>query len=100
MSIKSKFVAIKNKIQETIISMSIMVSPAIAASGGFDKANESINAWVIGLGTLAVATVTLCVMWIGYKVLWDGKKLSDMQNVIIGGILITGASGFGAYYMS
>jgi type IV secretion system protein VirB2 len=36
-------------------------------------------------------------MWIGYKVLFDGKSLSDIRNVIIGAILIAGASGFGAY---
>ncbi|MBA0219852.1 conjugal transfer protein, partial [Pectobacterium brasiliense] len=31
---------------------------------------------------------------------FDGKSLHDMRNVIIGAILIVGASGFGAYWAS
>lgn len=73
-------------------------SPVLAAGAGFQKANDAINWWAAGLASLSVVTITLCICWIGYKVLWDGKKIADMTNVIIGGILIAGASGFAAWY--
>lgn len=94
---------IKEKLKQVYLFLTMAIIPtaqALAADDGFNKANDSINKWAIGLGSLSVATVTLCVLWIGYNVLWDGKELKQMKNVIIGGILITGASGFGAYYMA
>lgn len=73
---------------------------ALAADSGFTKANDTLNHTSAGLLGLAAATITLATMWIGYKVLFDGKSLHDMRNVIIGAILIVGASGFGAYWAS
>lgn len=72
----------------------------LAADSGFTKANDTLNHTSAGLLGLAAATITLATMWIGYKVLFDGKSLHDMRNVIIGAILIVGASGFGAYWAS
>ncbi|AYN25684.1 conjugal transfer protein (plasmid) [Buttiauxella sp. 3AFRM03] len=94
---------LNSKFKSACLTFSMGILPAaqaLAADDGFQKANEGLNKWVIGLGSLAVATVTLCIMWVGYKVLFDGKQLHDMRNVIIGGILISGASGFGAWYMA
>lgn len=75
-------------------------SPVLAAGAGFQKANDAINYWAVGLASLSVVTITLCVCWIGYKVLWNGKSIADMTNVIIGGILIAGAGGFAAWYVA
>jgi len=72
--------------------------PLHAAEGGFDKANTTLIKTSTGLLGLAAATITLATMWVGYKVLYDGKSLQDMRNVIIGAILIICASGFGAYW--
>jgi len=94
---------LKTKIKSACLTFTSGILPAaqaIAADDGFVKANEGLNKWVVGLASLAVATVTLCIMWIGYKVLFDGKQLGDMRNVIIGGILISGAAGFGSWYMA
>lgn len=77
---------------------SIIFSAPGFAAGGFDKANEALNYWAVGLGSLSVATITFCICWIGYKVLWNGKSIADMVNVIIGGVLIGGAAGFAAWY--
>ncbi|HBY1506104.1 MULTISPECIES: TrbC/VirB2 family protein [Klebsiella] len=75
-------------------------SPVLAADSGFNKANETLSNTSTGLLGLAAVTITLATMWVGYKVLFDGKSLHDMRNVIIGAILIVGASGFGAYWAS
>ncbi|MCT4702120.1 TrbC/VirB2 family protein [Enterobacteriaceae bacterium H20N1] len=76
----------------------LLSSRVLAADGGFNKANETLSNTSTGLLGLAAVTITLATMWIGYKVLFDGKSLHDMRNVIIGAILIVGASGFGAYW--
>ncbi|EGG8606375.1 TrbC/VirB2 family protein [Salmonella enterica] len=101
MNLITKIKANMKSVYTTFTLGILPAAQAIAAGNdGFQKANEGLNKWVIGLGSLAVATVTLCIMWIGYKVLFDGKQLHDMKNVIVGGILISGASGFGAWYMA
>lgn len=71
---------------------------APAADSGFSKASDTLSNTSTGLLGLAAVTITLATMWVGYKVLFDGKSLHDMRNVIIGAILIVGASGFGAYW--
>ncbi|EFL6477737.1 TPA: TrbC/VirB2 family protein [Klebsiella oxytoca] len=78
----------------------LLSAPVLAADSGFNKANETLSNTSTGLLGLAAVTITLATMWIGYKVLFDGKSLHDMRNVIIGAILIVGASGFGAYWAS
>ncbi|AUQ24934.1 TrbC/VirB2 family protein [Dickeya zeae] len=72
----------------------------LAAGSGFTKANDTLSNTSTGLLGLAAVTITLATMWVGYKVLFDGKSQHDMRNVIIGAILIVGASGFGAYWAS
>ena len=78
----------------------LLSAPVLAADSGFNKANETLSNTSTGLLGLAAVTITLATMWIGYKVLFDGKSLHDMRNVIIGAILIVGASGFGASWAS
>lgn len=78
----------------------LLSAPVLAADSGFNKANETLSNTSTGLLGLAAITITLATMWVGYKVLFDGKSLHDMRNVIIGAILIVGASGFGAYWAS
>ena len=78
----------------------LLSAPVLAANSGFNKANETLSNTSTGLLVLAAVTITLATMWVGYKVLFDGKSLHDMRNIIIGAILIVGASGFGAYWAS
>lgn len=83
-----------------VLSSILMTVPALAADSGFNKANDTLSNTSTGLLGLAAVTITLATMWVGYKVLFDGKSLQDMRNIIIGAILIVGASGFGAYWAS
>ena len=78
----------------------LLSAPVLAANSGFNKANETLSNTSTGLLGLAAVTITLATMWVGYKVLFDGKSLHDMRNIIIGAILIVGASGVGAYWAS
>ncbi|VAC40069.1 Major pilus subunit of type IV secretion complex (VirB2) [Enterobacter hormaechei] len=84
----------------SVVASVLLTAPLLAADSGFNKANETLSNTSTGLLGLAAVTITLATMWVGYKVLFDGKSLHDMRNVIIGAILIVGASGFGAYWVS
>ncbi len=53
----------------------------LAADTGFDQADDSLSNTSTSLLSLADVTITLAAMWIGYKVLFDGKRLSDICNV-------------------
>ncbi|WP_275166514.1 TrbC/VirB2 family protein [Citrobacter koseri] len=91
---------IMRKRRYSAVASVLLSVPVLAADSGFNKANETLSNTSTGLLGLAAVTITLATMWVGYKVLFDGKSLHDMRNVIIGAILIVGASGFGAYWAS
>jgi len=96
-----------NKLKQSVVNFSVASSTVItnsafaASSGGFDKATGLFDNLAATLtGALAVSVITVAVCWVGYKCLWDGKSLMDCKNIIIGGILIGGASGFASYMLS
>ncbi|ATX95858.1 MULTISPECIES: TrbC/VirB2 family protein [Enterobacteriaceae] len=91
---------IMRKRRYSAVASVLLSAPVLAADSGFNKANETLSNTSTGLLGLAAVTITLATMWVGYKVLFDGKSLHDMRNIIIGAILIVGASGFGAYWAS
>lgn len=73
-----------------------LISPSWAM---FEQANTLIQNAGEGLISLAVATITIAIVVIGYKVLWDGKSIADCKNIIIGAALIGGASGIAGAVM-
>lgn len=96
-----------NKIKGSIICS---ISPALALSigvlpyhpafaDGFVRANTIMQKVASGLHGLAAITITVAVVWIGYKTLWKGESLSQCGYIIIGGILIGGGSEIGALIM-
>ncbi|MDD8755800.1 TrbC/VirB2 family protein [Escherichia coli] len=76
----------------------LVASPAFA--DGFTRANTVGQKIATGLHGLAAITITVAVIWIGYKTLWKGESLSQCGYIIIGGILIGGGSEIAALIMS
>lgn len=72
-----------------------LIAPHVFADG-FSTANTSLMKVSTGLHSLAAATITIAVMWVGYKVLWDGKTIRECWNILLGGILIAGAAEWAA----
>ncbi|HCM9655485.1 TrbC/VirB2 family protein [Enterobacter mori] len=79
----------------TPLLLSAVAQPALAA-GGFSVANNLLSQVESGLEGLAIITITIAVLWVGYKVLWNGQSLKDCSNIIIGGIIIASASEIGS----
>ncbi|EIN0583678.1 TrbC/VirB2 family protein [Salmonella enterica subsp. enterica serovar Newport] len=96
----------KLKASASRLSVSVLV-PAIAAftaspafAFGFQKANTVMQNISTGLHGLAAITITVAVIWVGYKTLWVGESLRQCAYIIIGGILIGGGSEIGALLTS
>jgi len=71
--------------------------PRLAAAQGFDKINTTVTNVQAILVTISIAVVTIAIIWAGFKMIFQGARLSDVANVLIGGTLIGGAAAFASY---
>jgi len=75
-------------------------SPLPAIAAGFDKINDTIVNVNTILATISVAVVTIAIVWAGFKMIFQGARLTDVANVLIGGTLVGGASAMASYIVS
>ena len=71
-----------------------------AAAQGFDKVNTTITNVNAILVTISIAVVTIAIIWAGFKMIFQGARLADVANVLIGGTLVGGAAAFATYIVS
>lgn len=97
--IKSLFVGLsETSCSVAAVSLLALVSPAFA--DGFSKANTLMAKISTGLHGVAAITITVAVVWVGYKVLWNGQSLKDCGNIIIGAILIISGAEFAQLFIA
>lgn len=72
--------------------------PALAE--GFDKIEDTVSNVNEILVTVAVAVVTIAIIWAGFKMIFQGARLADVANVLIGGTLVGGAAAFAAFIVT
>ena len=77
-----------------------MLLPQLAIAQGFDKINTTVTNINTILVTIAIAVVTIAIIWAGFKMIFQGARLADVANILIGGTLIGGASAFSTYIVS
>lgn len=70
------------------------------SSGSFDKINTTVTNVQAILVTISIAVVTIAIIWAGFKMIFQGARLADVANVLIGGTLIGGAAAFASYIVS
>jgi type IV secretion system protein VirB2 len=76
-----------------------MVSP-LALADGFDKINTTVTNVNTILVTISIAVVTTAIIWAGFKMIFQGARLADVANVLIGGTLVGGAAAFASYIVA
>ncbi|MCY4754640.1 TrbC/VirB2 family protein [Pelomonas aquatica] len=76
----------------------LSTSPAFAA--GFDKINDTVLNVNTILVTVSIAVVTIAIIWAGFKMIFQGARLVDVSNILIGGTLIGGAGAMATYIVS
>lgn len=67
---------------------------------GFDKINDTVANVNAILVTISVAVVTIAIIWAGFKMIFQGARLADVANVLIGGTLVGGAAAFASYIVT
>lgn len=74
--------------------------PRLVAAQGFDKINTTVTNVQTILVTISIAVVTIAIIWAGFKMIFQGARLADVANVLIGGTLIGGAAAFAGYIVT
>ncbi len=75
-------------------------APQLALAQGFDKINTTVTNVQAILVTVSIAVVTIAIIWAGFKMIFQGARLADVANVLIGGTLIGGAAAFASYIVT
>ena len=74
--------------------------PQLALAQGFDKINTTVTNVQAILVTISIAIVTIAIIWAGFKMIFQGARLADVANVLIGGTLVGGAAAFASYIVA
>jgi type IV secretion system protein VirB2 len=77
--------------------LAVVTLPMLARAQGFDKIEDTVTNVNTILVTISVAVVTIAIIWAGFKMIFQGARLADVANVLIGGTLVGGAAAFAAY---
>ncbi|MBK1613038.1 conjugal transfer protein TrbC [Rubrivivax gelatinosus] len=77
-----------------------VLSPVAALAQGFEKVNTTVTNVTAILITISIAVVTIAIIWAGFKMIFQGARLADVANVLIGGTLIGGAAAFATYIVA
>ena len=74
--------------------------PGGAFAAGFDKIHTTVSNVNTILVTISIAVVTIAIIWAGFKMIFQGARLADVANVLIGGTLIGGAAAFATFIVT
>lgn len=80
-----------------IAVMLFAASPAFAQISKVNTVMSNVQTVLVGV---AVTIFTLAIMWAGFKMAFQHAKWSEVSNIVIGGILVGGASGIAAWLIN
>ena len=83
-----------------VLSLAAALISQAAGAQGFDKINTTVMHVQAILVTISVAVVTIAIIWAGFKMIFQGARLADVANVLIGGTLIGGAAIFASFIVT
>jgi type IV secretion system protein VirB2 len=78
----------------------LLLPPAVTLAQGFDKINTTVTNVNTILVTISIAVVTIAIIWAGFKMIFQGARLADVANVLIGGTLVGGAAAFASFIVT
>lgn len=81
-----------------VVATPLVMEPALAQ--GFEKINTTVTNVNMILVTISIAVVTIAIIWAGFKMIFQGARLADVANVLIGGTLVGGAAAFATFIVS
>jgi type IV secretion system protein VirB2 len=84
----------------SLATLLLLLLAPTAWAQGFDKINTTVTHVNTILVTISIAVVTIAIIWAGFKMIFQGARLADVANVLIGGTLVGGAAAFASYIVS
>ncbi|KOE79480.1 hypothetical protein ACS86_17840 [Vibrio alginolyticus] len=82
------------------IVLSSLFTPDMAYAAGLDKVNDFMDNIASILSGAAIITVTVAIMWAGYKFLFTQASPMEVGKIVIGGLLIGGAAELASYIVA
>jgi type IV secretion system protein VirB2 len=84
----------------TLLAALVGFAPHLVLAQGFDKINTTVTNVNAILITISIAVVTIAIIWAGFKMIFQGARLADVANVLIGGTLVGGAAAFASFIVA
>jgi type IV secretion system protein VirB2 len=97
---KNASVSVGGLVQLIVMVALVAFVAANPAYAQFNKANSVmviVKNILVGVGLLIC---TCAFMWAGYKMMWQHAKWSEISNIVIGAIIVSGAAELGAILMA
>jgi len=91
--------AVRSAAIATLLTL-VLAVPRFALAQGFEKVNTTVTNVQSILVVISVAVVTVAIIWAGFKMIFQGSRLSEVANILMGGTLIGGASAFSAFIVN
>ena len=95
-----RLVASNHRPTTAVAAAPLALMPRLVSAQGFDKINTTVTNVNTILVTISIAVVTIAIIWAGFKMIFQGARLADVANVLIGGTLIGGAAAFAGYIVN
>lgn len=79
------------------LAIAVAYAPAYAQ---ITKVNDVMTNIQTVLSGVAVVAFTIALIWAGFKMAFQHAKWSEISNIVIGGILVGGASGIASWLIA
>jgi type IV secretion system protein VirB2 len=84
----------------SLVAAVLSAAPTLALAQGFNKISTTVTNVNAILITISIAVVTIAIIWAGFKMIFQGARLADVANVLIGGTLVGGAAAFASFIVT
>ncbi|WP_234418659.1 TrbC/VirB2 family protein [Dongshaea marina] len=82
------------------VTFLMLALPVIAHADGLDKVNTFMQNIQSILNGASIVSVTVAIMWAGYKFLFTQSDFMHVGKIVIAGLLIGGAGQFASYLIT
>lgn len=89
-----------SKYSRILICFFVACYSSVAFSAGLDKVNTLMENVETTLNGVSYVSVTVAILWSGYKILFGGQTFREAAPILIGGITIGAAAQIAGLFVS
>ena len=83
-----------------LATLALLMPELAFAAGGLVKVNDFMDNIASILSGAAIITVTVAIMWAGYKFLFTQANVMEVGKIVIAGLLIGGSAEIASYIVA